>query len=85
MVYTFDRYTNAFIEGEHIVNIISINNFHPRQQTQQSIYSFPAVDPGMKILQNSLILVYLPLKSKTTSRMQTYLTDQAGRHIDLRG
>ena len=39
----------------------------------------------MKILQKSQILVYLPLKSKTISRMQTYLTDQAGRHIDLRG
>ena len=95
-IYTFDRATNGYSEGEHIVNIISINSILVNSDiisgsyvdgTQQStIYSFfPAVDPGMKILQTPKNLVYLPVTLRTINRMETYLTDQNGTPIDLRG
>lgn len=95
-LYTHDRATNGYTEGEHIVNIISINSILVNSDiihgsyvngTQQStIYSFfPAVDPGMKIIQTPKNLVYLPVTLRTINRMQTYLTDQDGRPIDLRG
>lgn len=95
-IYTFDRSTNGYSEGEHIVNIISINSILVNSDiisgsyvdgTQQStIYSFfPGVDPGMKILQTPKNLVYLPVTLRTINRMETYLTDQRGHPIDLRG
>ena len=95
-IYTFDRTTDGYTEGEHIVNIISINSILVNSDiihgsyvngTQQStIYSFfPGVDPGMKIIQTPKNLVYLPVTLKTINRMQTYLTDQDGTPIDLRG
>ena len=94
--YTYDRSTNGYTEGENIVNIISINSILVNSDiihgsyvngTQQStIYSFfPAVDPGMKIIQTPKNLVYLPVTLRTIDRMQTYLTDQDARPIDLRG
>ena len=95
-IYTFDRDTNGYSEGENIVNIISINSIlvhsdiiggsYVNGDQQSVIYSFfPAVDPGMKILQNPQNLVYLPVTQKTISRMETSLTDQTGKPIDLRG
>ena len=95
-LYTFDRDTNGYTEGENIVNIISINSIlvhsdvisgsYVNGAQQSVIYNFfPNVDPGMKILQKPRNLVYLPVTSKTVNRMQTYLTDQDGRPIDLRG
>ena len=95
-IYTFDRDTNGYIEGENIVNIISINNIlvnsniisgkYVNGSQQSVIYNFfPNVDLGMKILQKPRNLVYLPVTSTTANRMQTYLTDQDGHPIDLRG
>lgn len=95
-IYTFDMITNGYTEGEHIVNIISINSILVNSDiihgsyvngTQQStIYSFfPADGPGMKIIQTPKNLVYLPVTLRTINRMQTYLTDQDGRPIDFRG
>lgn len=94
--YAYDRSTNGYIEGEHIVNIISINSILVNSDIihgsyvdgaqQSTIYSFfPGVDPGMKIIQTPKNLVYLPVTLKTINRMQTYLTDQDGSPIDLRG
>lgn len=95
-MYAHDRSTNGYREGERIVNIISINSIMVNSDIihgsfvngsqQSTIYSFfPGVDPGMKILQNPKNLVYLPVTLRTINRMQTYLTDQDGRPIDLRG
>ena len=94
--YTFNRDTNGYTEGENIVNIISINSIlvhsdiisgsYVNGSQQSVIYNFFSnVDPGMKILQKPRNLVYLLVTSKTVNCMQTYLTDQDGRPIDLRG
>ena len=95
-VYTYDRATDGYTEGENIVNIISINSIlinsdiihgsYVNGSQQSTIYSFfPNVDPGYKIVQNPKNLVYLPVTLNTINRMETYLTDQDGRPIDLRG
>ncbi|CAG2244339.1 unnamed protein product [Mytilus edulis] len=96
-IYTFGMITNGYTEGEHIVNIIRINSIlvnsdinhgsYVNGTQQSSIYSFffPADGPGMKIIQTPKNLVYLPVILRTSNRMQTYLNDQDGRHIDLRG
>ena len=39
----------------------------------------------MKILQTPKNLLYLPVTLRTINRMETYLTDQLGNPIDLRG
>ena len=53
----------------------------------QSTAFFPADGPGMKIIQTPkhLLVVYLLVILRTSNRMQTYLNDQDGRLIDLRG
>ncbi|CAG2189728.1 unnamed protein product [Mytilus edulis] len=94
-VYTYQIATNGYAEGEHIVNIISIDilvdcdiihGSYVNGTQQSTIYSFfPGVDPGEKIIQTPKNLVYLPVTLKTISRMQTNLTDQDGRPIDIRG
>ena len=94
-LYTFDRATNGYKEGEYIVSIRSINSILVNSSiingsyvhvTQQStIYSFsPAIDPGIKIIQKPKSMVYLPVTLRTINRMQTYLTDQNGDPINLR-
>ena len=86
-IYTFDRATDGYAEGEHIVNIISINSIlvnndiihgsYVNGSQQPAIYSFfPNVEPGYKIVQSPRNLVYLPVTQSTISRMETYLTDQ---------
>ena len=91
-IFTFDKATDGYTEGEHIVNIISINSILVNSDiihgsyvngTQQSaIYSlFPGVDPAMKIIQTPKNLVYLPMTLKIITRMQTYLTDQDVTHL----
>ena len=95
-IFTLDRTTNGYKEGENIVNIISINcilvnsdiisGSYVDGSQQSTIYSFfPAVDPGMKIIQTPKNLLDLPVTLRTIDRMQTYLTDQDGCPIDLRG
>ncbi|CAG2212186.1 unnamed protein product [Mytilus edulis] len=95
-LYTFDRATNGYTEGEYIVSITSINSIlvncgningsYVNSTQQSTVYSFsPAVDPGVKIMQTPKNLVYLPVTLRTINRMQTYLTDQDGDPINLRG
>ena len=95
-IYAFDRATDGYVEGEHIVNIISINSIlvnndiihgsYVNGSQQSAIYSFfPNVEPGYKIIQSPQNLVYLPVTLNTIHRMETYLTDQDGSPLDLRG
>ena len=89
-------YTSGYNESENIVNIMSVNSLrvtsdiigssYSNGTTDNIIYSFfPNVGPGYKILQNPTNLVYLPITLYTISSMETKLTDQNGKLINLRG
>ena len=90
----------VFKEGVHVsesvVNILSINSIlvnvdviggsYVNGKTQNTIYSFfPNVSPGYKIVKNPRNLVYLPIILDKISRMETVVTDQNGKQLNLRG
>ena len=89
-------YTSGYNESENIVNIMNVNSLrvtsdiigssYSNGTTDNIIYSFfPSVGPGYKILQTPTNLVYLPITLFTISSMETKLTDQNGKLINLRG
>jgi len=89
-------YTHGYNESENIVNIVSVNSLrvtsdiigssYSNGSTENIIYSFfPNVGPGYKIIEVPVNLVYLPLTLSTISSMETKLTDQHGKRINLRG
>ena len=89
-------YTLGFQESENVVNILSINSLlvninlvsgsYINGTPQDTIYSFfPNVSPGYKIVESPINLVYLPIESNTIASMNTSLTDQNGRLLNLRG
>ncbi|CAG2217006.1 unnamed protein product [Mytilus edulis] len=85
-IYTFDMTTDGYTEGEHIVNITSINSILVHSDILHGSDSFfPSDDPGTKIILAPKNLVNLPVTLQTINHMRTYLPDQDGRPIDLRG
>lgn len=53
---------------------------------QPMIYSFfPEVAPGHKIVEKPAHLKYLPVTMDTIANLRTYVTDQDGKPLDLRG
>ena len=83
-------------ESENIVNITSISSLritsdiigasYSNGSQENIIYSFfPNVGPGYKIIEKPTNLIYLPITLKTISSMETKLTDQNGKLINLRG
>jgi len=48
-------------------------------------YFFPGVSPGYKIIETPANLVYLPVSLDAIYSMQTSLTDQNGKLLNLRG
>ena len=63
-----------------------IGNSYSNGTTDNIIYSFfPNVSPGYKIVETPHNLIYLPLTTKTISKMDTKLVDQSGKLINLRG
>ena len=89
-------YSEGYNESENIVNIVSVNSLrvtsdiigssYSNGSTENIIYSFfPNVGPGYKIIEAPSNLVYLPLTLSTISTMETKLTDQNGKLINLRG
>lgn len=55
-------------------------------ETENIIYSFfPSVGPGYKIIEAPVNLIYLPITMDKISEMETKLTDQNGKQINLRG
>jgi hypothetical protein len=97
-VLGFERkaYTAGYHESENIVNIININSLrvtcdiigasYSNGKTENTIYSFfPDVGPGYKIIEVPTNLVYLPITLNKISSMETKLTDQDGKLINLNG
>jgi hypothetical protein len=89
-------YTAGYTESENIVNIITINSVrvtsdiigasYSNGTTGDIIYSFfPNVGPGYKIIEVPANLIYLPITTHTISSMETKLTDQNGKLLNLRG
>lgn len=96
-VLGFERrvYEAGNYESENIVNINSINSLRVTSDIIGSSYTngsrdnvvysfFPNVPPGYKIVETPHNLVYLPLTMSTISLMETKLTDQDGKLINLR-
>ena len=97
-VLGFDRrhYSAGYQESENIVDIMSVTNLrvtsdvigasYSNGTTDNLIYSFfPNVGPGYKIIETPRNLIYLSITLSTISTMETTLTDQNGKLINLRG
>ena len=82
--------------SEHTVNIMNINSIFVHTNVIGStyvngsqtpvIYSFfPDIPPGGKIIVQPRVLIYLPISISVISRLSSWLTDQDGRRLNLRG
>jgi len=89
-------YEEGIHESQNVVNILSINSIlmnvdvfvrsYVNGRTQNTIYSFfPNVSPGYKIVENPRNLVYLPVILDKINKMETVVTDQNGKQLNLRG
>ena len=83
-------------ESENVVNIMNINSIlvniniitgsYVNGIMQPVIYSFfPNVSPGYKIMEKPSHLKYLPVTLDTIKNLRTYITDQDGNLLNLRG
>ena len=68
-----------------LVNIGIISGSYINSSIQPTIYSFPNVCPGYKIIENPHNLLYLPITSDTIHSITVWLTDQNGNELNLRG
>jgi len=91
-----DLYTTDYQESENSVNLLSVNSIlvnidiisgsYVNGQRYSTIYSFfRGVSPGHKIIETPANLVYLPVTLDAIYSMQTSLTDQNGKLLNLRG
>jgi len=68
------------------VNVDVIGGSYVNERTQNTIYSFfPNMSPGYKIVENPRNLVYLPVILDKINEMETVVTDQNGKELNLRG
>ena len=83
-------------ESENIVNILNVNSIlvhcdiiegsRVNGKVAPVIYNFfPDVSPGEKIVSQPLHLIYFPLTMNFIHSMTSWITDQNGKEIDLRG
>ena len=90
------HYSTGFHEFENMVNILTINSIlvnidvisgsYVNGSTQPTIYSFyPDVSPAYKIIENPHNVLYLPIPWDTIRSITTWLTDQNGNELNLRG
>jgi len=89
-------YEAGIHESQNVVNILSINSIivnvdmigrsYVNGRTQNTICSFfPNVSPGYKIVENPRNLVYLPVILDKINKIETVVTDQNGKQLNLRG
>ena len=91
------KYSNVgSYESENIVNILNVNSIlihcdiiegsRVNGKIAPVIYSFfPDVSPGEKIVAEPKHLIYIPLTIGIIPSMSSWVTDQTGADIDLRG
>src|SRR6218665_2552712 len=83
-----DNIVNKIIRNVNSLRVTSdvIGSSYSNGTTENVIYSFfPNVGPGYKIIEVPVNLVYLPITLFTISSMETKLTDQNGKLLNLRG
>jgi len=89
-------YEEGIHKSQNVVNILSINSIlvnvdviggsYVNRRTQNTIYTFfPNVSPGYKIVEKPRNLVYLPVILDKINKMETVVTDQNGKQLNLRG
>jgi len=89
-------YEEGIYKSQNVVNILSINYIlvnvdviggsYENGRMQNTIYSFfPNVSLGYKIVENPRNLVYLPVILDKINKMETVVTDQNGKQLNLRG
>jgi len=89
-------YTTNYHKSENVVNIMNINSIlvntdiitgsYVNGRMQPMIYSFfRNVSPGYKIVEKAPHLKYLPVTLDTVANLRTYITDQDGNLLNLRG
>ena len=94
--FTSTILSTGFNVSPNIVNILTVNSIlvhcdimkdsYLNNMHYPTIYSFfPNVNPGYKIVQNPINIVYLPLHSKDIFKVRIWLTDQDLKPINLRG
>jgi len=63
-----------------------IGGSYVNRRTQNTIYSFfPNMSLGYKIVENPRNLVYLSVILDKINKMETVVTDQSGKQLNLRG
>ena len=68
------------------MNVVVIGGSYVNGRTQNTVYSFfPNVSPGYKIGENPRNLVYLQIISDKINKMETVVTDQNGKQLNLLG
>ena len=68
------------------MNVDVIGGSYVNGKTQNTIYSFfPNVSPGCKIVENPKNLAYPPVILDKISKMETVVTDQNGKQLNLHG
>ena len=68
------------------MNLDIIGGSYVNGRTQNTIYSFfPDISPGFKIVEKPRNLVYLPVILDKINRMETVVTDQNRKQLNLRG
>ena len=96
LVFRNQVYEVGIHESQNVVNILSKNSIlvnvdvigrsYVNGRTQNTIYSFfPNVSPGYKIVENPRNLVYLPVILDKINKMETVVTDQNGKQLNIRG
>jgi len=89
-------YKEGIDESQNGVNILSINSIlvnvdviggsYVNGGMQNTIYTFfPNVSPRYKIVENPRNLVYLPVILDKINKIETVVTDQNGKQLNLRG
>ena len=68
------------------MNVDVIGGSYVNGRTQNTIYSFfPNVSPGYKIVENLRNLAYLPVILDKITKMETVVTEQNGKQLNLCG
>jgi len=95
-VLGFQIHEDGIHESENVVNFFSINSIfvnvdiiggsYVNGKTQNTICSFFAnVSPSYKIVENPRNLVYLPVILDKIHKLETVVTDQTGKQLNLCG
>jgi len=93
-VLGFQIHEDGIHEPQNVVNFFSINSIivnvdiiggsYVNGKTQNTVYSFfPNMSPSYKIVENPRNLVYLPVILDKIHKLQTVVTDQTGKQLNL--